>query len=568
MLTCLRIRDLAIIEQLELCFGPGLNVVTGETGAGKSIVVDALELLLGGRGKAELVRTGAAQAEVEALFEVGDDPELRARLTALELEAEGELVIRRVLLANGRTRAFINGRMASTQQLTELVRGLADISSQHEHHMLANPSHHLVYLDAFAKLERPKAEFSALYQALRKAYEAREAFEAQVKDRMQREDLLRYQIREIEEVAPRAEEEAELTETRDRLKHADTLARVSGAAADALYERDESVSEVLSQVAVSLGEAAGLDARLGELVVQLETARTQLEEAARELGRYTRSIQADPERLAELDERLHALARLRRKYGGTLGAVIEHLEKARAELSTLEDCEGTRQRLTAELEGTLVAAGACARGLSARRKQAADKLAQAIGKELASLGMGGAKIQVDVSAWEGKDADLHVDGARLTASGIDRVEFLIAPNKGEVARPLTKIASGGELSRAMLAIKRILAGVGPSGMYVFDEVDTGVGGGVAEVIGRKIQDVAQHRQVLCITHLPQIAVFAHSHFKVEKTVVEGRTVRAVEKLGKREQELEIARMLGGLKITAKTRAVAAEMLKDARATAA
>jgi len=568
MLTCLRIRDLAIIDTLELTLGPGLNVVTGETGAGKSILVDALELLLGGKGKPELVRTGASQAEVEALFEVGDDAALRDKLTALELPIEEELVIRRVLLANGRTRAFVNGRMATAQQLGELVRGLADISSQHEHHMLSSPATHLMYLDAFAKLAGPKDKLLGLYQSLRKAHEALQAFETQVKDRSQREDLLRYQIREIEEVGPQREEEAQLTELRDRLKHADKLTRLAGAAADALYERDESVSEVLSHVSVELGEAATLDPSLQDVVNQLEAARAQLEEAARELGRYTRGIQSDPEQLAELDERLHALVKLKRKYGGSLEAVIVHVQQAKAELGALEDTDGTRERLCADQEKALALATEAARTLSKGRKLAADKLANAISKELVSLGMGGARIVVDVSPWEGKESDLRVDGARLTNSGIDRVEFLIAPNKGELARPLNKIASGGELSRAMLAIKRILAGVGPAGMYVFDEVDSGVGGAVAEVIGRKIQDVAEHRQTLCITHLPQIAVFAATHFKVEKTMIDERTVSVVRKLGKREQEEEIARMLGGLKITAKTRAVAAEMLKDARANAA
>lgn len=568
MLTCLRIRDLAIIDNLELTLGPGLNVVTGETGAGKSILVDALELLLGGKGKPELVRTGATQAEVEALFEVGEDAALRDKLTNFELPVDEELVIRRVLLLNGRTRAFINGRMATAQQLAEVVRGLADISSQHEHHMLSSAATHLTYLDAFANLGSAKERLAGLYQQLRKAHDALSEFEAQVQDRSQREDLLRFQIREIEEVSPQREEEQQLAEQRDRLKHADTLMRLAGAAADALYERDESVSEVLSHVSAQLGEAAALDGSLQDVVQQLEAARTQLEEAARELGRYTRGIQADPERLSELEERLHALIKLKRKYGGSLLAVIEHAERAKHELDSLEDCEGTRERLAAARQKALEGAGEAARVLSAGRKRAADKLAGAISSELVSLGMGGARIVVDVTPFEGKEADLQIDGARLTNTGIDRVEFLIAPNKGEIARPLSKIASGGELSRAMLAIKRILAGVGPAGMYVFDEVDTGVGGAVAEVIGRKIRDVAQHRQVLCITHLPQIAVFAATHFKVEKTIVDERTVSVVRKLGKREQEEEIARMLGGLKITAKTRAVAAEMLKDARAHAA
>lgn len=568
MLTCLRIRDLAIIDNLELSFGPQLNVVTGETGAGKSILVDALELLLGGKGQPELVRGGAAQAEVEALFELGAENALHGKLAALELQGGDEIVIRRVLAASGRTRAFVNGRLVTAAQLAEIVQGLADISSQHQHHTLSDPVTHLAYLDAFAGLTEERRAVAAHYQALHAAYQALQEFEAQVRERCQREDLLRYQIREIEEVSPQDGEEAGLGEQRDRLKHADTLLRLSGAAADALYERDGSLCELLAGLLQGLGEAAALDPGLREVLQQLEAAHSQLEDAAREIARYTRGVQSDPERLAELEERLHALGRLKRKYGGTLASALEHLAQARRELGALEDCEGTRQRLSETYEKELALAAAAARALSQRRKLAAQKLAGAISRELASLGMGGARVEVDVSPWESKGGGLVVDGARLTGSGIDRVEFLIAPNKGEQARPLSKVASGGELSRAMLAIKRTLGGVGPGGMYVFDEVDSGVGGAVAEVIGRKIRDVARHRQVLCITHLPQIAVFAATHFKVEKSVVEGRTVSAVRKLGKREQEEEIARMLGGLKITAKTRAVAAEMLKEARANAA
>jgi DNA repair protein RecN (Recombination protein N) len=569
MLTCLRIRDLAIIDSLDVELGPGLNVVTGETGAGKSIMVDALELVLGAKGKSELVRTGAAQAEVEALFDIGQDPELKARLAELGVALdESEVVIRRVLFANGRTRAFVNGRLASAQQLGALVRGLADISSQHEHHTLSNPVTHLGYLDAFAHLGAQREATSRSYAVVKQAHEALREFETRLGDRAQREDLLRYQIREIEEVSPHAGEEVELSEQRDRLKHADTLMRLSGDAAETLYERDGSVSEALAQVALSVLEAAQLDTSLIELAHQLEGARTQLEEAARELGRYTRSIHADPEALTGVEERLHALHRLKRKYGGTLEAVVEHLSKSRGELSALTDHEGTSETMRADYDRALLAAAKCARALSADRKRAASRLAAAISKELASLGMGGARIEVDVSPLEGRNGEIEVDGARLSALGVDRAEFLIAPNKGEVARPLMRIASGGELSRAMLAIKRVLAGIGPAGMYVFDEVDSGVGGAVAEVIGRKIRDVAEHRQVLCITHLPQIAVFADHHYKVEKAVVGERTQSSVRKLSRKEQEEEIARMLGGLRITAKTRAAAAEMLKDARSASA
>jgi DNA repair protein RecN (Recombination protein N) len=585
MLTCLRIRDLAIIDSLDVELGPGLNVVTGETGAGKSIMVDALELVLGGKGKPELVRTGAAQAEVEALFDIGQDAELRARLVELGVlgldkgegkgglpgvidDSDCEVVIRRVLFANGRTRAYVNGRMASAQQLAALVRGLADISSQHEHHTLSNPNTHLGYLDAFAGLTAQGEATRRSFAVVKAAHEALRAFETRLGDRAQREDLLRYQIKEIEDVSPHAGEELELSEQRDRLKHADKLMRLSGDAAEVLYERDGSVSEALSQVALHVLEAAQLDSSLIELASQLESARTQLEEAARELGRYTRSVHADPEALTGVEERLHALHKLKRKYGGTLEAVVEHLARSREELSALTDHEGTSEAMRAEYERALSAAAKCARALSADRKRAASKLAGAISKELASLGMGGARIEVDISPLEGRPGELEIDGARLSALGLDRAEFLIAPNKGEVARPLMRIASGGELSRAMLAIKRVLAGIGPAGMYVFDEVDSGVGGGIAEVIGRKIRDVAEHRQVLCITHLPQIAVFADHHYKVEKTIVGERTQSSVRQLSHREQQEEIARMLGGLRITAKTRAAAAEMLKDARASAA
>ena len=565
MLTCLRIRDLAIIDSLDVELGPGLNVLTGETGAGKSILVDALELVLGGKGKPELVRTGAKQAEVEALFDIGDDPVLRQKLAALDVECEGELVIRRVLTPNGRARAFVNGRMATAQQLMELSRGLADISSQHEHHTLVNAGTHLGYLDAFAKLEGQRDKVSAAYQVAKAAFDTLREFETRLGDRAQREDLLRYQVREIEEVGPRPGEEPQIAEQRERLKHADTLQRLAGDAADALYDRDGSICETLAQVSSSVLEAAQLDPSLRELGAQLESARTQLEEAARELGRYTRGVHADPEALTELEERFHALAKLKRKYGGSLEAVVAHLAQAKSELEQLGDHEGTSEKLRADYAAALAKVTVSARELSKQRKLAAGKLAGAISEELASLGMGGARIQVDVSPLAGSASELEVDGARLSSQGIDRAEFLIAPNRGEVARPLSKVASGGELSRAMLAIKRVLAGLGPAGMYVFDEVDSGVGGAVAEVIGRKIQDVAQHRQVLCITHLAQIAVFADAHFKVQKTVIDERTVSTVKRLSKREQEEEIARMLGGLKVTPKTRAAAAEMLREARA---
>ncbi|MFI5307789.1 MAG: DNA repair protein RecN, partial [Polyangiales bacterium] len=317
------------------------------------------------------------------------------------------------------------------------------------------------------------------------------------------------------------------------------------------------------RIAAEVEQAAALDPALQPLAEQLAAAGAQLEDVARELGRYARGVSLDQERLQQLDDRLDALGRLKRKHGGSLEAVLQHRERAAAELASLDASEARAEALTRALEQATEQATSLARKLSAARSKAADKLARAVSRELASLSMGDAKVAIEVAQPQGGEDELCVDGARLGATGIDRVEFLIATNRGEDPQPLRKIASGGELSRAMLALKRVLAGLGPVGLYVFDEVDAGVGGAVAEVIGRKLTDVAEHHQVICITHLPQIAVFARAHYHVSKHVEDGRTRSEIRRLTESEQRDEIARMLGGIKITDKTRAAAREMLKSA-----
>jgi DNA repair protein RecN (Recombination protein N) len=565
MLTCLRVRHLAIIDQLEVDLGPGLNVITGETGAGKSILIDALSLVLGERARPDLVRTGAKQAEVEALFELGDDPEVLARLEASGIEPEPELVVRRVVSTNGRTRAFLNGSMASAGQLSELVSGLVDISSQHEHHTLVDPGTHLGYLDAFGQLEPLRAQVAQAHRALREADDALRAAEAAAASRGEREDLLRFQIREIDELEPRAGEDVELAEERERLRHAERLATTAGGAEDALYAQDGAVCEVLGRIAGEVRDAAQIDARLAPVADQIDVAMAQLEEAARELGAYARDVTMDPDRLAEVEDRIARLKRLSRKYGGDIDGILAHRAAAAAELAALDRAEERIAELTRQRETALAEASDAARALSERRKTIADRLAQGISAELASLGMGGARVAVQVEPLAERGGELSVDGARLSETGIDRVEFLIAPNRGEDPRPLRKVASGGELSRAMLAIKRVLAGVGRAGVYVFDEVDAGVGGAVAEVIGRKLAEVAKHHQVICITHLAQIAVYADRHYRVAKAVDGERTKSRIDLLDARERLEEVARMVGGLTITDSHRRAAADMLEVARA---
>jgi DNA repair protein RecN (Recombination protein N) len=597
MLSCLRIRDLAIIDELELELGAGLNVLTGETGAGKSILVSALELVLGGKGRPELVRSGAKEGEVEALFSVQGDARLARALEELELGSrdlrgegeEAELVVRRVLSASGRTRGFLNGRLVPQQVLARLTRGLTDISSQHEHHTLSDPSTHLGYLDSFARANPLREKLSRAYHELRQAASLLRECEARGRDREARESFLQAQVQEIEDADLRAgregaaDEEQELEQRCRRLRSVEALLRLTGQAAELLYERDDSVVDGLAQAARNLGEAAELDVQLAPLAAQLELLRGQLADAARELGRHVRSARPDPEALQRAEERLYQLAKLKRRYGGSLEAVLSHLGECRAELDALSRYDETSEALQLALARSLQAAEALARALSTERRLAAGRLGAAISQELDSLGMGGARVVVSLrslgavasgvasgvatggaGAALGEATEFLVDGVPLSSEGLERAEFLIAPNRGEEARSLHRVASGGELSRAMLAIKCVLADLGPAGMYAFDEIDTGVGGAMAEIIGRKIRSVARHRQVLCITHLPQIAVFADQHFKVEKFVRGERTLSRVRRLSGREQREEIARMLGGLNITAKTRAAARELLHQAR----
>ena len=573
MLTCLRVRNFAIIDELEVELAPGLNVVTGETGAGKSILVDALELVLGAKARPNLVRSGEAQAEVEALFDIGTGRDVEDRLASLGLDVQGdapntEIIVRRVVSATGRTRGYINGQLATAAQLKATAKGLADISSQHEHHSLTDARRHLDYLDAFGGLETLRENVRVAHRKLVDADREEQAVREQSKHRTEREDLLRFQIQEIDTLAPRPDEMQRLEEEQTRLRHAVHLAQAAGEAETLLYNEDDAVGAVLGRVAVRIEEAASLDPTLAELARQLESARTQVEDAAQQLGAYARRVSLDPERLNEVEHRLNELHRLTRKYGGSLETVLAHREAAGEELTRLEDSEHHLERLERARAEAFTVAKEAARSLRAKRERTAKRLGKAISRELATLGMGDAKVQVDVSPLDGTGGELDVDGARLGPTGIDRAEFLIAPNRGEEAKPLRLIASGGELSRALLAVKRVLAGLRPAGLYVFDEVDSGVGGAVAEVIGHKLRDVAKHHQVLCITHLPQIAAFADQHFLVSKAVSEGRTRSQVEPLGHADRLEEMARMLGGIEVTQRTRDAAAEMLDRSRAATA
>ncbi len=563
-LQLLRIRNLAIIEETELELGSGLNVITGETGAGKSILIAALALVLGGRADAGLVRTGAPRAEVEALFELGDVPALRALLAEHDIEADDELVIRRVLLKSGRSRAYVGGRLTPLHLLRRLARGLVDISSQHEHHTLVDARTHLEHLDAFAHLSSTRQQVSEAHRALQDASVALQHAEDALRARAEREDLLRFQLGELATLDPKAGEVDALERQVQKLRHAAELAEIAGRAERTLYGADNALITGLARVTARLEQAVRHDPLFTELVDRLDSARMEVEEVARDLERYGAELSLEPRVLAEAEERLQAIRRLVRKHGHTINDLIEWGSTARAELAQLSAGEARVESLSTALENARERARVEAFALSQHRHAAAEPLAAAMTAELASLGMGGARVMVDVAPLDG-EGGVALDGQRLTARGIDRVEFLIAPNPGEEPRPLARVASGGELSRALLALKRVLSDIGPVGLFVFDEVDTGVGGAVAEVIGQKLAAIARGNQVLCITHSPQVAVYADRHCFVHKIQEGGRTHSRIQRLDEAAHLSEVSRMLGGIQVSEASRAAALQLRTTALA---
>ena len=555
MLTLLRISGFALIDELELPFGPGLTVVTGETGAGKSILVDALGLLRGGRAGADLIRTGRDEARVEAIVELPAGSSARARLVAdgRELQLEEGLVIRRVIARGGRGRAHLGGGLATAADLTATVAGLIDIASQHDQQSLTDPESQLAILDAFAENQALREEMTAAHAAKAAAAAALTSFSADARARAEREDLLRFQLGELEAARPAPGEDEALAAERERLKGAERFFAATARGEEVLYAGDGAVAERLAGVARDLGPLALLDPALAPLGERLAEAQAAIEDVARDLGRYARGIRSDPARLADVEERLFLLQRLCRKHGGTvadLAARQATLARELAELGSFEEGLAARQAAAAAADARATAA---ATGLSASRRQAAAQLEKKVSTVLRELGFASARLPVAIDARE------------LGPHGADRVRLLFAPNPGEEPRPLAKIASGGELSRVMLAVKQALARTDEVLTYVFDEVDAGVGGGTAEVIGRKLKRLAADRQVIVITHLPQVAAFADAHVRVTKTAARGKTRVEIVRLDDADRPGEIARMLAGAAPSAEASAHAAEMLRNARA---
>lgn len=548
MLTFLSIRNVAIIEQLHLSFGPGLNLLTGETGAGKSIIIDALTLASGGRASADLIRTGEEEAVVEAVFDIASLAGVRAHLAEAGFDDNDELIVKRCLTRSGRNRVFVNGSLATLAQLSELGRRLVTIHGQHESQALLRPEQHLQLLDSYAACDKLRQEFSAAYGAWHKLSDQLAHFDEQQRDAAHRLDLLRYQLDELAAANLRPGEEEELLEQRQLLVHAERLASASGGVFEGLYDSDAALLGELRRMVGVIREAAAIDPKLTAVAETLDGAYLQLEDAALQLRDYAARIEADPQALQQADDRLDLLGRLKKKYAPSVEELIGLQARLSDELVELEGRCRSREELEQALAAAREAMEASGRDLTAARRTAADKLAKALSAEVHQLAMPHAVVQV---AFEPLPEP--------RSSGLERVEFLFSPNPGETPRPLARVASGGELSRLMLAFKQILPeGEAPS--LVFDEVDTGVGGAVAGMIGRKLKNVAAGQQVFCITHLPQVAAWATRHLKVEKQVQDGRTVTKVTELDKAGVVDELARMLAGETISEAARQHAAELI--------
>ncbi len=564
MLEALCIRNFAIIDDLRIPFQDGLTVLSGETGAGKSIIISAVNLLLGSRASAKLIRTGADCAELEAFFRIAPNGALASMLAAADCADGDGLVVRRLVSRNERHRVYLNGRLSTMQALSSATENLASISGQHAHQGLLNEDQHLLILDQFGGQLTLREGLGACFRTLLPLIQELKSLNLQKDRQTERLELLRFQHKEILDADIQPAEDERLAQEQLRLRNAETLFRTAQESIDGLYAAEGAVVERLAEIQKTLEKVSGLDAGLAPVARRLAEACYQLEDMVDELRRYRDSVTMDERRLEAVEARLDMLRALKRKYGGSLTAVADRRAAIERELVQIGDIEGRMAAIRQEIEAQQARLADQSRKLSAERKNSARSLGAKVESELASLNMAQTRFEVllqTLPADPGFEPFLTVDGFAVGETGFDRACFMIAPNVGEDPKPLAAIASGGELSRVVLALKAILAQSDAVGTIVFDEVDAGIGGGVAEMVGQKLAALARYHQVICITHLPQIARFAHHHYRISKHVAGGRTHTRIEPLEAEARVQEIARMLGGATITPKTLDHAREMLQ-------
>ncbi len=545
MLRELHIRNFSIIDNTTVEFGNGFNVMTGETGAGKSIIINALSLALGERAAGEFIRSGEKEAVVEAFFDISPEimnPLVRQFLQDSGINIDDGIILKRIITSQGRNRAYINSSMVSVQNLSDVSRNLIDVHGQYEHQSLLTAENQMFLLDAYGRLIVQRDEVSKIYTRLHSIKKQITELIHKDKESARHVDMLRFQINEIESANLIPGEEEELAEEVKVLSNAVRLAELSNQSYESLYLSDSSCITALSKILDALTEISAIDARAADAVHSLKNAQPLLEEAGYFLRDYRETLDFDPQRLGSVQERLELIKGLKRKYGSSIQEVLGFREKAAAELEGLQNSEEKLQSLKNELDNMVAGFTEKAHQLSKKRKNTAKKIEKLVKKQLAELSMPDTEFAVRIIHEKGDDT---TDGLGATENGIDRIEFLISPNIGEDLRPLSKTASGGELSRIMLALKVILAKEDKMPVLVFDEIDAGIGGAAAETVGNKLNTLASTHQVICITHLPQIASYADGHLKIEKKTRMARTMIEVNRIEKEQRTEEVARMLSG-----------------------
>jgi DNA repair protein RecN (Recombination protein N) len=537
MLRFLSVRNLAVIDRLEIEFEPGLNVLTGETGAGKSILVGAVGLLVGGRASGDLVRTGEETAAVEAIFET---------------PTGAEVIVRREVSAQGRSRASIDGALATSAALRDLCAPLVDLHGQHDHQLLLDPAAHLDLLDAFAEVDTERSTVAAAFASLAEIRSERDRLLTGEREKAARAEFITFQLAEIDRVSPKPAEDEELSAARVVLANADKLQRLCADAYEALYEGDQAVLPALGVVWKRVADLAALDGRFGPYLEARATLKPQLEDLAFFLRSYSAAIDASPARLQEVEDRLAHIERLKKKHGPTLDDVTRKMDSLQRELHDIEHATERAATLDRALAAAKAAYVTASAKLTARRQAAAADFARRLEASLKDLAMNRTRCEVRLNPAEADD--------QWSERGMETAEFYLSPNPGEDLKPLARIASGGELSRVMLALKTLASTDEPGKTLIFDEVDAGIGGAVADVVGARLQRLGNTYQVLCITHLPQIAAYGRTHYRIEKNVRGRRTVTDVARVDGVQREEELARMIGGSDVSPTVIASAREML--------
>ena len=565
MLSRLHVINYALIDDLEIDFASGLNIITGETGAGKSILVGALGLVLGMRASADVIRTGEDKCTVEALFDLYPEHPCLVPLTDMGIDVDGgELIVRREVLAEGRSRCYVNGLAIPVRALHDLGRNLVDLHGQHDHQSLLDGEQHLDFLDGFGDLRKLRQKVESSHDLLVSLQKRKVEKEAIAHRQRERRELLEYQVREIDSAKPVVSEDVKLEQERSVLSHAERLTEIAVQLEALLYEGDDSVADRLGMAGQLMDEAARLDTSLETRAEELDGLRYGAEELARGLNDYAQRIEHNPERLAEVSERLEVLNVLKKKYGGDLEGVLSYRKNAQKELSLTDKLDAALRELDCELAKVLADFTKQCITLSSARKKAARKLAKFICETLSELGMPDVQFDMKLEQHESESGFIRLNGKQVDANyrGIDYGEFYLSTNAGEALRPLIKVASGGEISRIMLAMKTVLVHTDSVQVLIFDEIDIGISGRIAEVVGKKLKALSESYQTISITHLPQIAKMADVHFSVRKETQNRRTVTRVVGLDTEARAEELAKMMGGEEISELTLQHAREMLTE------